>query len=498
MCVFPGGGVDPRDFDPEIGWVGPVAGGVGRLLGTDEAHRAGAGVRGGAGDVRGVRRAAGRADRGHRRRGHHRRRLGGGPAAPRGAELSFTEFLDRRGLVLRTDLLRLWGSWMTPVFEPRRYDTRFFVAELPAGRCTRDVSTESDQVVWMPVREAIDAVDEQRDADAAADVLHAAWRSYELRDPGRGAGRGRRPGPDAGRAGRQVLDDEGAYLSIPRPAGPARRGRRGPAAAMTPGPAGRSGSGPACVLAPNPSMMTLDGTNTWVLREPGAPPVRRGRPGPLDEAPPRRGRRRAPVRSPSCCSPTATPTTARRRGRSPSGWAAASARWTRSTGSATRASATATWSRSTASRCTSSAPPATPSDSLSFVLPAERAVLTGDTVLGRGTTVVAHPDGQLGAYLDSLHRLHALAEAQEVTAVWPGHGPVIDDALGALDYYLAHRRERLEQVREAAGVLGEPSATTPRGRGAGVRRRRPGALGRRRAVSVRAQLDYLRGACRSG
>jgi glyoxylase-like metal-dependent hydrolase (beta-lactamase superfamily II) len=89
------------------------------------------------------------------------------------------------------------------------------------------------------------------------------------------------------------------------------------------------------------------------------------------------------------------------------------------------------------------------SDSLSFVLPAERAVLTGDTVLGRGTTVVAHPDGQLGAYLDSLHRLHALAEAHEVEAVWPGHGPVIGDALSVLDYYLAHREERLEQVREA-------------------------------------------------
>ena len=49
-------------------------------------------------------------------------------------ELSFTEFLDRRGLVLRTDLLRLWGSWVTPVFEPRRYDTRFFVARLPEGQ----------------------------------------------------------------------------------------------------------------------------------------------------------------------------------------------------------------------------------------------------------------------------------------------------------------------------------------------------------------------------
>ena len=83
------------------------------------------------------------------------------------------------------------------------------------------------------------------------------------------------------------------------------------------------------------------------------------------------------------------------------------------------------------------------------MLPAERAVLTGDTVLGRGTTVVAHPDGQLGAYLDSLDRLHGLAEAHEIGTIWPGHGPVIDDALGALDYYIAHRGERLQQVESA-------------------------------------------------
>jgi len=99
------------------------------------------------------------------------------------------------------------------------------------------------------------------------------------------------------------------------------------------------------------------------------------------------------------------------------------------------------------------ATPGHTADSLSFVLPAESAVLTGDTVLGRGTTVVAHPDGQLGAYLDSLDRLHALAESREIDTIWPGHGPVIGDALGALDFYIAHRAERLAQVEAAVASL---------------------------------------------
>ena len=99
------------------------------------------------------------------------------------------------------------------------------------------------------------------------------------------------------------------------------------------------------------------------------------------------------------------------------------------------------------------ATPGHTADSLSFVVPRDRAVLTGDTVLGRGTTVVAHPDGQLGAYLSSLQRLHALCGEQGISSVWPGHGPVIDDALGALDLYLAHREQRLEQVRSALATL---------------------------------------------
>jgi glyoxylase-like metal-dependent hydrolase (beta-lactamase superfamily II) len=138
------------------------------------------------------------------------------------------------------------------------------------------------------------------------------------------------------------------------------------------------------------------------------------------------------------------------------------------------------------------------SDSLSFVLPAEHAVLTGDTVLGRGTTVVAHPDGKLGAYLDSLHRLHALAEAREVTQVWPGHGPVIADALAVLDFYLAHRRERLDQVRAALEEL--KAAPHPEGLAVDELPRLvvervyadvDPVLWGAAELSVRAQIDYL-------
>ena len=142
------------------------------------------------------------------------------------------------------------------------------------------------------------------------------------------------------------------------------------------------------------------------------------------------------------------------------------------------------------------ATPGHTADSLSFVVPSESAVLTGDTVLGRGTTVVAHPDGELGAYLDSLDRLHALCSEQGITSVWPGHGPVIDDALGALDFYLAHRRERLEQVRDAVRDLlrrpaGVADAALPRQVVEIVYADVDPVLWGAAELSVRAQLAYL-------
>jgi 8-oxo-dGTP pyrophosphatase MutT (NUDIX family) len=70
---------------------------------------------------------------------------------------SLAEMLARRGLALRADLLRPWAHWITPEIEERRYDTRFFVAALPDGQRTRDVSTESDRVMWVRPAEAAEA-----------------------------------------------------------------------------------------------------------------------------------------------------------------------------------------------------------------------------------------------------------------------------------------------------------------------------------------------------
>jgi glyoxylase-like metal-dependent hydrolase (beta-lactamase superfamily II) len=115
------------------------------------------------------------------------------------------------------------------------------------------------------------------------------------------------------------------------------------------------------------------------------------------------------------------------------------------------------------------------------------AVLTGDTILGRGTTVVAHPDGVLGDYLDSLRRLSGLRGV----AVLPGHGPELADAGMAARAYLAHREQRLEQIRAAIAEGGE--AMTPRQVVERVYADVDRALWPAAELSVRAQLAYLRG-----
>jgi glyoxylase-like metal-dependent hydrolase (beta-lactamase superfamily II) len=125
-------------------------------------------------------------------------------------------------------------------------------------------------------------------------------------------------------------------------------------------------------------------------------------------------------------------------------------------------------------------------DSVSLLLPDDGALLTGDTVLGRGTTVIAD-DGSLADYLASLDRLRALADQAALRVLLPGHGPLLADPAATLDYYIAHRNERLDKVR-AAIEAGDRTTDEIIARAyADVSR----ALWRFARWSVRAQLVYL-------
>lgn len=130
------------------------------------------------------------------------------------------------------------------------------------------------------------------------------------------------------------------------------------------------------------------------------------------------------------------------------------------------------------------ATPGHTADSVSFLL--DDAVLTADTILGRGTTVIDREDGDLGDYLESLRRLQGLGHR----TVLPGHGPELGDIAAVSETYLAHRQDRLEQVRAALRDLGE---------GAGSRdvvehvyTDVDEKLWDAAESSVQAQLDYLR------
>lgn len=129
------------------------------------------------------------------------------------------------------------------------------------------------------------------------------------------------------------------------------------------------------------------------------------------------------------------------------------------------------------------------SDSLCFVVDDgvnPPSVLTGDTILGRGTTVIAHPDGNLTDYLESLERLKGYGDA----TVLPGHGPELESTAKAAQFYLEHRAQRLQQVRDALGALG-PDATA-RQVVEHVYTDVPQENWPAAELSVKAQLDYLR------
>jgi 8-oxo-dGTP pyrophosphatase MutT (NUDIX family) len=148
MHAFPGGTVDPRDSVVLPGWAGPAPADWATRLNLPEPTAravvsaavrevfeecgvllAGPDPETVVGDVSGAQWETAR-------------------LALIAREVGFAEFLAERGLVLRSDLLTPWDRWLTPEFEPRRYDTYFFLARLPERQVTRDVGGEAEQVLW--------------------------------------------------------------------------------------------------------------------------------------------------------------------------------------------------------------------------------------------------------------------------------------------------------------------------------------------------------------
>jgi glyoxylase-like metal-dependent hydrolase (beta-lactamase superfamily II) len=235
------------------------------------------------------------------------------------------------------------------------------------------------------------------------------------------------------------------------------------------------------VLAPNPGPMTLDGTNTWVLRAPGHEGAVIVDPGPLHEEHLAAVAAQGPVEL----------------------IVLTHGHYDHSEGAPRLAELTGASVRAFDPRhrlgdeglvegdvlelagleLRVAHTPGHSSDSLCFLLP--DAVLTGDTILGRGTTVVAHPDGVLGDYLESLERLRDLGDV----TVLPGHGPELPHAGRAAQQYLDHREQRLEQVRAALAQGARTAREVVEVVYVDVDR----VLWPAAELSVRAQLDYLAG-----
>ncbi|HEU0104335.1 MAG TPA: MBL fold metallo-hydrolase [Mycobacteriales bacterium] len=241
----------------------------------------------------------------------------------------------------------------------------------------------------------------------------------------------------------------------------------------------------AVLLAPNPGPMTLEGTNSWVLRAPGEAACVVVDPGPLHEG---------HLQALAACGPVAVVLLTHGHADHREG-AARFAELVRAPvraldpahrlgeeglGEGDVAAAAGLEVRVLAT-------PGHTADSLSFLIEADGdapgAVLTGDTVLGRGTTVVAHPDGVLADYLSSLRRLRDLGGR----TVLPGHGPELPSAGEAAERYLAHREQRLDQVRAAVAA----GAHTPQAVVESVYADVDRALWPAAELSVRAQLAYL-------
>lgn len=253
---------------------------------------------------------------------------------------------------------------------------------------------------------------------------------------------------------------------------------------------GRISAFAICVLAPNPSPWTLDGTNTWLLTAPGTTDALVIDPGPQDEGHLAAVRNEADHRDLRIRGVLLT--------HGHSDHAAGARAFADSVGVGVRALDPMHRLGSEGLAHGDVVPlgdgeivvvgtPGHTADSVSFLLRHDGSLLTGDTVLGRGTSLVAWPDGRLGEYLDSLARLRDVAEGARVERLLPGHGPALGQPTRVIDDYVTHRRARLAEV---AAVVAD-GLTEPRAIVEVVYADVSPLVWPAAELTVRAQLEYL-------
>lgn len=237
------------------------------------------------------------------------------------------------------------------------------------------------------------------------------------------------------------------------------------------------------LLCDNPGMLTLEGTNTWVLQGPGSDELVIVDPGPDDDA---------HIERLAALGTVSLVLISHKHGDHTD----AIDKVVERTGAVVRAVGSG-FLRGLGGPLTDGevidaaglsikvmTTPGHTADSLSFLV--DDAVLTADTVLGRGTTVIDNEDGSLRDYLESLRRLNGLG----ARAVLPGHGPDLADLKAVTTMYLSHREDRLEQVRGALRTLGDDA--TAREIVEHVYTDVDEKLWPHAEWSVQAQLNYLR------
>jgi len=247
------------------------------------------------------------------------------------------------------------------------------------------------------------------------------------------------------------------------------------------------------LLCDNPGIMTLDGTNTWVLRGRGSDEMVIVDPGPDDDAHLERiaALGKIPLVLISHKHEDHTGGIDKLVGLTGAVVRSVGSGFLRGLGGPL---ADGEVIDAAGLRITVMATPGHTADSLSFLVDDVRGersdgkgpVLTADTVLGRGTTVIDNEDGSLRDYLESLRRLQGLGGR----TVLPGHGPDLPDLSEVAAMYLAHREERLDQVRGALRVLGDEASA--RQVVEHVYTDVDQKLWDAAEKSVQAQLDYLR------